>query len=183
MWYAGAALPLTEGASPSWVAGKGPYGGISRTRRLQGHPAQPTLGLSMCKMPLAAHARYFHKSKPSSITVLRMLGHTNRPLWVVLKHPAAIECHMVLMLQACVQVSTLWWPFLEELLGSHSYQADEQAGRELPFDFWGGLVGYLGYELKAESGGSAAHTSDLPDAAFFLADRQASALVALARIS
>ena len=92
---------------------------------------------------------------------------------------------MVLMLQACVQVSTLWWPFLEELLGSHSYQADEQAGRELPFDFWGGLVGYLGYELKAESGGSAAHTSALPDAAFFLADRQASAScgIGLARLS
>ena len=79
------------------------------------------------------------------------------------------------MLQACAQVSTLWWPFLEELLGRHSYQADEGAGRELPFDFWGGLVGYLGYELKAESGGSAVHTSNLPDAAFFLADRQASA--------
>ena len=82
---------------------------------------------------------------------------------------------MVLMLQARAQVPTLWWPFLEELLGSHRYQADEQARRELPFDFWGGLVGYLGYELKAESGGSAAHASDLPDAAFFLADRQASA--------
>ena len=96
-------------------------------------------------------------------------------MWLILKHPAARECCMVLMLQVCAQVLTLWWPFLEELLGSHSYQADEQAGQELPFDFWGGLVGYLGYELKAESGGSAAHTSDLPDAAFFLADRQASA--------
>ena len=58
---------------------------------------------------------------------------------------------------ACVQVSTLCEP----------------AEEGLPFDFWGGLVGYLGYELKAESGGDAAHTSSLPDAAFFLADRQA----------
>ena len=126
-------------------------------------------------MPLAAHARYFYNSKPSSITLLVMLGHINRQAWLALKHPAARECRMVLMLQACVQESTLWWPFLEELLASHRYQATEQAGRELPFDFWGGLVGYLGYELKAESGGSARHTSDLPDAAFFLADRQASA--------
>ena len=86
---------------------------------------------------------------------------------------------MELMLQAYAQVSTLWWPLLEELLASHRFQATEQGGRELPFDFWGGLVGYLGYELKAESGGSAAHTSDLPDAAFFLADRQASAFSGL----
>ena len=41
----------------------------------------------------------------------------------------------------------------------------------LPFDFNLGYVGYLGYELKAESGGSAAHTADEPDAAFLLADR------------
>ena len=73
----------------------------------------------------------------------------------------------------CAQVATLWWPFLEQLLASHRYGACGQAEEELPFDFWGGLVGYLGYELKAESGGDAAHTSSVPDAAFFFADRQA----------
>ena len=78
MRYAGAALPLTEGASLSWVAGKGPYGGILRTRRLQGHPAQPTLGLPTCKMPLAAHARYFYSAKPSSITLLVLLVHKHQ---------------------------------------------------------------------------------------------------------
>ena len=41
----------------------------------------------------------------------------------------------------------------------------------LPFNFWGGLVGYLGYELKAECGGRAAHAAPTPDAALFLADR------------
>lgn len=41
----------------------------------------------------------------------------------------------------------------------------------LPFDFWGGLVGYLGYELKAECGGRQAHASPTPDAMLFLADR------------
>lgn len=73
-------------------------------------------------------------------------------------------------------MSTLWWPFLEQLLGSHRYQECDKAEKQLPFDFWGGLVGYLGYELKAESGGDAAHTSYVPDAAFFLADRQAQLL-------
>src|SRR6185503_402055 len=42
---------------------------------------------------------------------------------------------------------------------------------ELPFDFDGGFVGYLGYECKADCGGAAAHASPLPDAAFMLADR------------
>ncbi|HZV73801.1 MAG TPA: aminodeoxychorismate synthase component I [Conexibacter sp.] len=41
----------------------------------------------------------------------------------------------------------------------------------LPFAFNGGYVGYLGYELKAECGGEAAHRADAPDAAFVLADR------------
>jgi para-aminobenzoate synthetase len=42
---------------------------------------------------------------------------------------------------------------------------------ELPFDFVGGYVGYLGFELKAECGGRPAHASPLPDAAFVLCDR------------
>ncbi|KAK9822013.1 hypothetical protein WJX74_000597 [Apatococcus lobatus] len=42
---------------------------------------------------------------------------------------------------------------------------------KLPFDFWGGLVGFLGYELKAECGGRQAHAAPTPDAMLFLADR------------
>ncbi|HEY6730312.1 MAG TPA: aminodeoxychorismate synthase component I [Solirubrobacterales bacterium] len=42
---------------------------------------------------------------------------------------------------------------------------------ELPFEFDCGFVGYLGYELKAECGFDAAHSSEHPDAAFILADR------------
>jgi para-aminobenzoate synthetase len=41
----------------------------------------------------------------------------------------------------------------------------------LPFDFNLGYVGYLGYELKAESGGEAVHEADTPDAALLFADR------------
>ncbi len=76
-----------------------------------------------------------------------------------------------------LQVATLWWPFFEQTLASYRYLECEKAHRELPFDFWGGLVGYLGYELKAETGGDAAHDSSVPDAAFFLADRQAHSYV------
>ncbi|KAL4521804.1 hypothetical protein Ndes2437B_g07630 [Nannochloris sp. 'desiccata'] len=42
----------------------------------------------------------------------------------------------------------------------------------LPFDFCGGLIGYLGYELKADGGGGkAVHASTTPDASFFLVDQ------------
>ncbi|YCK35271.1 aminodeoxychorismate synthase component I [Actinomadura sp. ATCC 39365] len=42
---------------------------------------------------------------------------------------------------------------------------------ELPFDFVGGFVGYFGYELKADCGGSARHRSPHPDACLVFADR------------
>ena len=42
---------------------------------------------------------------------------------------------------------------------------------ELPFSWRPGLAGYWGYELKAETGGSAAHRSPWPDAWLVLADR------------
>jgi para-aminobenzoate synthetase len=41
----------------------------------------------------------------------------------------------------------------------------------LPFDFDCGLVGYIGYEAKADCGGDRRHRSPLPDAAFLFADR------------
>lgn len=44
-------------------------------------------------------------------------------------------------------------------------------GTDLPFDFGCGFAGYLGYELKAECEGAAAHRASTPDAAFVFADR------------
>ena len=62
-------------------------------------------------------------------------------------------------------------PWLRALLARLRCRIDPALAAALPFDFWGGLVGYWGYELKAECGGAAAHASPLPDAAFFVADR------------
>jgi para-aminobenzoate synthetase len=42
---------------------------------------------------------------------------------------------------------------------------------DLPFDFNGGFVGYLGYELKAECGGRVRHQASQPDACLLFADR------------
>ncbi|MBR8744207.1 aminodeoxychorismate synthase component I [Nocardiopsis sp. MG754419] len=41
----------------------------------------------------------------------------------------------------------------------------------LPFDFVGGYVGYLGYELKADTGGARTHTAATPDAVWLRCDR------------
>jgi para-aminobenzoate synthetase len=42
---------------------------------------------------------------------------------------------------------------------------------ELPFSFNGGYVGYIGYEAKADCGGSRAYHAETPDAAFVFVDR------------
>ncbi|MFI9168373.1 aminodeoxychorismate synthase component I [Streptomyces lincolnensis] len=49
--------------------------------------------------------------------------------------------------------------------------AEVVGGGELPFDFRGGWVGYLGYELKAQCGGRLRHRSEHPDASLLFADR------------
>ncbi len=63
------------------------------------------------------------------------------------------------------------WDYLRDQLGQHRIQIDDETAQQLPFDFWGGYVGYLGYELKAECGGDNVHQAPTPDAAMFLADR------------
>ncbi|GAA3723400.1 aminodeoxychorismate synthase component I [Salinactinospora qingdaonensis] len=61
--------------------------------------------------------------------------------------------------------------------GFFSYLEDQLQQRAvpkpegLPFDFNLGYVGYLGYELKAESGGQAVHKAETPDAALLFTDR------------
>ena len=42
---------------------------------------------------------------------------------------------------------------------------------DVPFDFAGGYIGYFGYEMKGECGGSVVHRSPAPDAQWLFADR------------
>ncbi|KAJ3698689.1 hypothetical protein LUZ61_002394 [Rhynchospora tenuis] len=52
-----------------------------------------------------------------------------------------------------------------------SFQYDEQDFEGLPFDFFGGFVGFLGYGLKVECGASVnRHKSTTPDACLFFSD-------------
>ena len=61
-------------------------------------------------------------------------------------------------------------PFFE-YLGEELRRRATPTPAGLPFDFNLGYVGCLGYELKAEAGGHAAHRADTPDAALIFADR------------
>ncbi|KAL3160886.1 hypothetical protein ABBQ38_009278 [Trebouxia sp. C0009 RCD-2024] len=69
------------------------------------------------------------------------------------------------------QHQTSVWDHLGHQLKVHRIDIHDESAQQLPFDFWGGFVGYLGYELKAECGGDNAHEAATPDAAMFLADR------------
>ncbi len=60
-----------------------------------------------------------------------------------------------------------FFDYLDDQLRAREVPAPEG----LPFAFNLGYVGYLGYELKAETGGTNAHQSDTPDAALLFADR------------
>lgn len=70
-----------------------------------------------------------------------------------------------------VTLTTSFFDHMEQLLGSYHLDVRSTLASQLPFNFWGGLVGYLGYELKAECGGCNAHASPTPDAAMYFADR------------
>ncbi|GMH37899.1 hypothetical protein BSKO_05783 [Bryopsis sp. KO-2023] len=63
------------------------------------------------------------------------------------------------------------WDYLEREMKCNRVRSTPELLKALPFNFWGGYVGYLGYELKALCGGENAHRSPTPDACFLLADR------------
>lgn len=65
-----------------------------------------------------------------------------------------------------IQLNETIFDYLERELKSRYIETEG-----LPFDFNGGYAGYLGYELKSDCGGSAAHRAETPDAGFIFADR------------
>jgi len=65
------------------------------------------------------------------------------------------------------QIRQPFFAYLDEQLRRRATARPEG----LPFDFNLGYVGCLGYELKAETGGHAAHRAETPDAALVFADR------------
>ena len=69
--------------------------------------------------------------------------------------------------------TTSFFDWLGRELSTYRCCISSITAADLPFDFWGGLVGYIGYELKAECGGQLVHTTptQCPDASLFFTDR------------
>ena len=65
------------------------------------------------------------------------------------------------------EFDTNLFEFLEQQLNATTVTEDAQ----LPFDFRGGFVGYLGYELMSVTEQVSGHTSSIPDAALLFVDR------------
>ncbi len=65
------------------------------------------------------------------------------------------------------EVRSTFFDYLDAQLRARAVAAQP----ELPFAFCLGYVGYLGYELKADTGGQLAHASEQADAALVFADR------------
>ena len=65
------------------------------------------------------------------------------------------------------EVRSTFFDYLDAQLRARAVAAQP----ELPFAFCLGYVGYLGYELKADTGGQLAHASQQADAALVFADR------------
>ena len=70
-----------------------------------------------------------------------------------------------------VREEVRFFDWLDQQLRTQRCQRPDAMAAALPFDFWGGYVGFLGYELKAECGGGHTQAARSPDAAFFRADR------------
>ena len=64
------------------------------------------------------------------------------------------------------RINTLLFPYLNQIINE-----SEVEEIDLPFKFRGGLVGYLGYELKKETVKATVYQSPFPDAIFFFITR------------
>jgi para-aminobenzoate synthetase len=96
-----------------------------------------------------------------------ILGDATGPLAEVVEYD--VENHQVTSLRQG-RWHVLKTSVFEYLAGRCAEMAPASShGLDLEFEL--GFVGFLGYEIKAETGGSSAHRSASPDAAFVFADR------------
>ncbi|MGH3550580.1 MAG: aminodeoxychorismate synthase component I [Pseudonocardiaceae bacterium] len=151
-------------------------------------------GATASKRLYTAHTREIPVRADSATVYSALFGRSQHTAWLDSVRPdLAALARFSYLVEASAQLGEVLTyrlsegkVFIEEvdgpmrcIPGSVFEVLDEEIGLrvinapQLPFDLVGGFVGYFGYELKAECGGSARHTSDLPDAVWIFVDRLA----------
>ena len=116
------------------------------------------------------HARHMRPSASPSNTADANAGGSSMPLGPGTQGVASAQAGSSLEFERAAAAAAAHGTEQHGNQGNATAEIHRDVSR-LPFDFWGGVVGYLGYELKAECGGRQAHASPTPDAMLFLADR------------
>ena len=115
-----------------------------------------------------AHSFWLDSSLVSEgLSRFSFMGDGSGPLAEYVTYRVADGAVIVADRNGCQRVEQRFFDYLEEQLGRRAIPVPDG----LPFEFNLGYVGYLGYELKAETGGEAAHDADTPDAALVFVDR------------
>nr|WP_206323924.1 aminodeoxychorismate synthase component I [Streptomyces sp. HNM0574] len=135
-------------------------------RRVEAHP--DTASLFRAEYGESPHAFWLDSSRHDLDTSrFTFLGDTSGPLAEHLSYDVTEGAWTVHQGGRSSTVREDFFGYLDARLAERS--VPHPPG--LPTDFNLGWVGALGYELKAETGGSAHHTSPLPDAQLLFADR------------
>jgi para-aminobenzoate synthetase len=95
------------------------------------------------------------------------MGDASGPLAEYLTYRVSDGAVTVSTRRGLERIEQRFFDYLEEQLSKRAVAVPEG----LPFELNLGYVGYLGYELKAETGGEAVHHAATPDAALVFADR------------
>jgi para-aminobenzoate synthetase len=132
--------------------------------------------LSQFADPEAVFARYFADSEGAywlhSATIrdgmsrFSFMGDASGPLSYIVSYRSSERRLQITRHGEDSVLEESVFDFLEREIERHRCR---DAG--LPFDFAGGFVGYFGYELKQECGGTPLHHSAQPDAMFIFASR------------
>ncbi|MDQ2588215.1 aminodeoxychorismate synthase component I [Saccharothrix yanglingensis] len=146
--------------APAPVAPVAAPGRSVLVRRVEAHPSPEAVFAALYGD--SADAFWLDSSLPGGRGRFSVMGDASGPL-------ARVATYDVGAGEVTVDGVVRPGPFLDWLEADLAAWRVEQP--DVPFDFALGWVGYLGYELKAECGGEAAHRSEQPDAAFVFADR------------
>jgi para-aminobenzoate synthetase len=145
---------------------------------------QKRSGVAAGKRLYTAHTREIRVRADSAVVYSALFGRSRHTAWLDSVRTDLSVARFSYLVEASTQLGEILTyrlterkVFIEEvggairsIPGSIFDVLDKEVDRrvinapQLPFDLVGGFVGYFGYELKAECGAAAAHTSELPDA-------------------